>query len=108
MSDIGATIHRVRTVHMFSNDNPWWKDITRWDEVSGIRLGRNATFILKYFDTAGNKIALPLTPDIIRDNLASILVPVRVESEKLLRSKEKYSTEAQQEVVIRNLVMNRS
>ncbi len=66
----------------------------------------HTSFELRYLDRAGQPLTLPLSATTIRDSLAGITVLVRVESRSRFGGVLS-STEAQQTVALRNLILSR-
>ncbi|RMD86022.1 MAG: prepilin-type N-terminal cleavage/methylation domain-containing protein [Candidatus Dadabacteria bacterium] len=76
----GSLVSPVETVTIASQ--PVWGDVTLNGEV----IGKNSQVVFEYFDSDGNLIPLPLTPEKIANSLSSIEVSVYCRSERELRT----------------------
>ena len=77
--------------------------ITRNSGFGPVLMGANSTFSLRYLDSDGNDVALPLTNATVIGNLRAIEVTVTLQAPKPLSDGSAYSATAQQTFGLRNL-----
>lgn len=77
--------------------------ITRDSGFGPLLLAENSTMELEYLDENQNVLALPLTHDMLVNQLRAIRVSISVNSTDTLRSGENYQTQASAIVGLRNL-----
>jgi hypothetical protein len=80
--------------------------VTRTSARGEVIQSKNTAFELTYLDGAGQPLSLPLSPSTIRDSLAGIRIIVRVGARSIFDDSS-LTTEAQQTVALRNLILSR-
>jgi hypothetical protein len=101
----GSTVSRVSTITYESPADG--SGVTRDTGEGPVALEPNSTFNLDYLDATGTEITPPLTAAAIAANLYTIRVTVSVQASQPLYDGTTYSTEAVQEIGLRNLILSR-
>lgn len=98
---IGSTAARVTNVTYDSPSD--WSGITRDSELGAVTIYPGSNFSLSYLGSDGAVLALPLTADVIRNDLAAIQISVSVRGFRKMSDNSNYLAQAQQTVAIRNV-----
>ena len=105
------TMESGSVVNMISDSvfltNSFSKEIYKGEALGYSRLASGATLTLSYLDENGAALALPLTEQIVKNNLTAIEVTVSLESNSPLRGGSKYVATANQKIALRNLILSR-
>lgn len=104
---IGSVVAPVQTVVYNSPNN--WSGVTRDDGRGVLLLLANSQFSLRYLNSSGNPIPLPLSATNIASDLAGIEVTVTVQSTQTLKNSENqhYQVQLSRVAALRNLIINR-
>lgn len=101
----GSVVNAVTLSVLISHDTS--KEIYKVDTMGGAKLATGATFTLDYLDKNGVSLALPLTEQVVRDDLTAINLTVSLESGTPLRGGGNYVATANQKIALRNLILSR-
>ena len=97
--NMGSIFERVPTVTYASTVN----GITRDAGLGPVLMAKKSSMNIEYLDHTGATIALPLTEDILINNLRRIRVTVNVENDGRLRDGSVYTATVSQTFALRNL-----
>lgn len=103
---IGSHVERVETITFQSpvDDSGIVRDVAGTD----VTLGPRTTFSATYLDSNGAVLVLPLTADVITNNLSAIRLDVSVTSAMDLTTGGPYTATVQKTIALRNLTLARS
>ncbi len=103
--EAGSVIARITTVTYQSFAN--WSGIVRTADGTAVVLAPQSRINLEYLDGQGVVLALPLTAQVIAENLCAIRLRVWVRDNAPLKDGTIFTAQAEQTIALRNLVINR-
>lgn len=101
----GSSVSLVETVIYDSPSD--WSGITRDSGAGEMIILPQSKFILSYHDIDRNTLSLPLSRNDIANNLAMIHLSVQAQSDRKLKDGSNYLATAEQDIILRNLVLSR-
>ncbi|MFN8392340.1 MAG: hypothetical protein U0136_18750 [Bdellovibrionota bacterium] len=100
----GSLVERVSSI---TYDNIAGGGISRDSGGGAITVAPKVSYSLKYYDSAGTELTVPMTEATIRDSLSAVDVTVTADSLKKKKDGTIYTAQLQQRVGLRNLYLSR-
>lgn len=101
----GSSMARITTVRYQSFSN--WSGIVRTADSSSVVLAPQSRMNLEYLNGQGIVLTLPLTAQVVAQDLCAIRLRVWVRDNTPLKDGTVFTAEAEQTIALRNLVINR-